>query len=67
MLRPIDYFRNIKLGGVVLGLVVTFENKVNSEPDLFKWGSKSCWCLTKVFDLRNIFLSYVCTYVETKS
>ena len=52
-LRPIDSFRNIKLGGVVLVvlvvLLVTLENKVNSEPDLFKFVQvRSGWVPSRV-------------------
>ena len=53
-LRPIDSFRNIKLGGVVLlvlvlVLLVTWENKVNSEPDLFKFVQvRSGWVPSRV-------------------
>ena len=48
----VDSFRNIKLGGVVLVvlvLVVTWENKVNSEPDLFKFVQvRSGWVPSRV-------------------
>ena len=50
-LIPNDSFRNIKLGGVVLLvlLVVTLENKVNSEPDLFKFVQvRSGWVPSRV-------------------
>ena len=55
-LRPIDSFRNIKLGGVVLLVLVlvllvlvTLENKVNSEPDLFKFVQvRSGWVPSRV-------------------
>ena len=55
-LRPIDSFRNIKLGGVVLLVLVlvllvlvTLENKVNSEPDLFKFVQvRSVWVPSRV-------------------
>ena len=52
----VDSFRNIKLGGVVLLVLVlvllvlvTLENKVNSEPDLFKFVQvRSGWVPSRV-------------------